>query len=75
VYIHEAIKARTADQPCIVREKWKSEYGCHAGKGTKIFPTSTPDFCLIFTGYSKTPCRGWEPSAEDLLADDWITTN
>lgn len=73
--IQEAIKARTEDKPFIVRKRWQEEYGCYAWKGTKILPTSTPDYCLIMTGYSKTPCRGWEPSAEDLLADDWEPSN
>lgn len=69
--IQDAIKARTADKPFIVRKRWQEEYGGYAWKGCKILPTSTPDYCLIMSGYSRNPCRGWEPSAEDLLADDW----
>ncbi len=71
MYIHEAIKARTPDTPFIVRRKWIDELRCYAWKGTKVYPTSTPDYCLLMTGYSRTPCRGWEPSAEDLTAEDW----
>lgn len=73
MYIHEAIKARTQDEPFITRQSWVDEYGPYAWKGVKILPTSTPDCCLAQTNYSRTPCRGWQPSAEDLLADDWVT--
>ena len=71
MYIHEAIKARTLDKPFIARRSWQEEYGCYAWNGTKILPTSTPDLCMLLTGYGKNPCRGWQPAAEDLLADDW----
>lgn len=74
MYIHEAIKARTPDEPFIIREHWAEEYGVYAREGVKILPTSTPDLCLLTTSYSRrNTCRGWQPSADDLVADDWIT--
>lgn len=73
MYIHEAIKARTQDEPFITRQSWTEDYGAYAWQGAKILPTNTPDCCLTLTRYSRTPCRGWQPCAVDLLADDWIT--
>lgn len=71
MYIHEAIKARTVDKPYIVRRTWNEEYQRYELDGVKILPTNTPDTCMIFTKFSRNPCRGWQPQAEDLLADDW----
>lgn len=73
MYIHEAITARTRDEPFITRQSWVEDYGAYAWQGSKILPTNTPDCCLVQTRYSRTPCRGWQPRAADLLADDWIT--
>lgn len=69
--IQEAIKARTADKPFIVRRIWMEEYGCLSDLGVKILPTDTPDYCIIQSKLSKVPSRGWQPSARDLVADDW----
>lgn len=77
MYIHEAINARTADQPFIVRASWLGEFGCYEKWVPKILVTNSPLFCLAYAtlgNKSKDPCRGWEPSARDLVADDWEIT-
>lgn len=72
MYIHEAIQARTADEPFISREKWADTFG--AKRGVRLFPTSSPDGMIVVSQTAKAPCRGWQPTAEDLVADDWIVT-
>lgn len=70
MYIHEAIM-KTSDQfPCITRGSWDA---FNTGKPiVKIYPTDTPDLCVIVSDYSANgPRRGWEPGASDLTADDW----
>lgn len=38
----------------------------------RIRPTNTPACCLLETACpEKPPVRGWEPDADDLMADDW----
>lgn len=73
MYIHEAIKARTADKPFITREIWLTEYSCLERYAVKILPTNTPDGMVCVGAASRSPCRGWQPDAEDLSADDWTT--
>lgn len=71
MYIHEAIKARTVEKPFIVREDWRKEYGDLERYVVKLLPTDTPDLCICVSECSRVPCRGWQPAARDLLADDW----
>lgn len=72
MYIHEAIAATTADQPFITRENWKEKWhGLHA----RLLPTNTSDGMAYFSETQKAPRRGWQATAEELLASDWITTN
>lgn len=73
MYINEAIKARTADAPYIARAKWHEEFGSWRAADIKIQPTNSPDCCIIMSKFNRSPNRGWQPTAEDLLADDWIT--
>lgn len=62
-----AIKATTEKRPFITRTAW-------AGQGIKIRPTDSPECCIISSPYCARPSRGWQPTAEDLTAEDWITT-
>ena len=70
MYVHEAIASTTHKNPFITRLAWDM-----AGLDrpiVKILPTNTPDCCLIVSDFSTHgPCRGWEPAAKDLIADDW----
>lgn len=69
--IVEAAKATTAERPFITRRSWEHLLG--TGKGRiKMLLTDTPDRCVLFSPRAqKGPCRGWEPTGSDLLADDW----
>ncbi len=71
--IQEAIRSRTVDKPFITRESW--EIGVWKGVRIRIYPTDTPDCCIISSEASKIPCRGWQPQTEDLTADDWTVTD
>ena len=67
MYIHEAIKARTADKPFIMRKMWEDVFG--ARRGVRLFPTCSPDGMIVDSRTAKSP-----RNAEDLVADDWIAT-
>lgn len=76
MYIHEAIQARTAEHPFITRKKWCGDITPWKYAQVKILPTDSPDCCWIESKASnKGPCRGWQPTAEDLAADDWGIVN
>lgn len=65
--IIEAIKSTTENRPSITRTAWGEMQ-------VKIRPTNTPDCCIISSLSGSNPSRGWQPTAEDLTAEDWITT-
>lgn len=69
MYIHEAIQARTEEKPHIRRKKWVDSFG--TVRATRIIPTSSPDGMIVDSRAAKVLCRGWQPTAEDLTADDW----
>lgn len=69
--IIDAIYHTSEDRPYITRESWHRGYA----EAPKILATNTPDCCVIFSSASRrTPCRGWQPRAEDLIATDWTVT-
>lgn len=72
--ISEAIQARTEQKPFITRKKWRSEFSTWQAADIKIQPTDSPDCCIVMSRVNKSPSRGWQPTAEDLLADDWYVT-
>lgn len=37
-----------------------------------LIPSSSPDGILAQSWYEKIPCRRWQPTAEDLVAEDWV---
>lgn len=69
--IQEAIKARTADKPFITRQQWVEDMAPYPHKAVKILPTNSPDCCIATVCSERNPCRGWQPTAEDLVAEDW----
>lgn len=71
MYIQEAIKARIAGMPFISRKKWRDELSTWRARNIKIEPTDSPDCCIIRSKIN-SPHRGWQPTMEDLTADDWI---
>lgn len=70
--ISEAIRARTENKPYITREAWCNTY---RGSDLKVFPTNTPDCCVLTSLEARGPRRGWQPTAGDLIADDWFVTD
>lgn len=72
MYIHEAIQARTEGNPHIRRKKWVDSFG--TVRTPRIIPTSSPDGMIVDSRAAKGLCRGWQPTAEDLVADDWEIT-
>ena len=78
MYIHEAIQATTKREPYIARKCWGYTHPAPAGqwpngRTIKLSPTDSPDFCVVISEMCGAS-RGWFPTAEDLIADDWITT-
>ncbi len=71
MFIHEAVLARSATKPFIRRRAWGYLTDRPESAVVKIQPTNTPDCCIIMSAIRKEPCRGWQPTAEDLVADDW----
>ncbi len=65
MYIYEAIKARTETKPFITRAVWEGRI--------YIDPTNGPEGCIVHAK-NRAPCPRWEPSADDLTADDWEIT-
>lgn len=79
MYIHEAIAARDEKRRYIARESWKEIWRCPANSPpifytpVKIAPTGTPDRCIVLSDVSGQTA-GWQPTLDDLTADDWIAT-
>lgn len=67
--IQEAVKKGIEQKKMITRESW--------GHPEWIIPTN--NFYNRMVGYTDTkeqlPLRGWQPMADDLMADDWYVTN
>lgn len=72
MHIHEAIQATTVKTPCITRSKW-NRYAKKPAGGIKIQPTNSPDGCIIESDVDEGIRRIWQPTAADLVADDWET--
>jgi len=63
--IHEAVKKALEEDGWIVRE------GLEIFKHLAIKPTNTGFNCIVKMKLEReAPC--WNPSAEDLMADDWM---
>lgn len=74
MFIHEAILSRSQGEPYITRKSWDYPATESVEAAIMILPTDTPDCCIIMSVNGKNPCRGWQPTAEDLAADDWVVT-
>ncbi len=75
--IHEAIKEAMSQGKAITRRK----EGESLWRTTAILPTVTNDCCIIVEldeeiakDYGRF-CRRWNPTAEDLMANDWEVTD
>lgn len=70
--IIEAIKAADRNTPFITREKWQ-HMTPRAYGAPKLLPTNSVDGMVVYSDAlgKANPRRGWEPMAEDLIAEDW----
>ncbi len=71
--IKEAVKEAMKKDGVICRASAKDE--CSAIFGV-IKPTNTYDTCLLLVvknGKVENGCKWWNPTADDLMADDWGT--
>lgn len=73
--INEVFPASPKKPPFITRKKWSHPTSRPDG-GVKIMPTNSVDCMIVFSEANgkQDPHRGWEPTAEDLIADDWAVT-
>lgn len=69
--IYEAIMARTDERPYIRRRSWDYITIEPVAASVKILPTNSPDGCIVESATEGKPRRGWQPTAGDLVADDW----
>lgn len=71
VKIHEAVKKALEEDALIVRT---SAMGLESDIYSAIKPTNSYDTCILIVmrkGEPKRTCRWWNPTADDLMADDW----
>lgn len=71
MYIQEAVKEAMETGKTIYREIWVTNSFIFS-----IEPTNTPDCCLAHSSLvsceqRQRPARGWQPTAADLMANDW----
>ena len=68
--ISEAVERALEEKKSITRDSYLEELGF------KIFPTNSSDCCYIASGNGERhPTRCWNPTADDLMADDWKLVN
>ena len=62
--IYEATQKAIESGQCISREEWR--------KAVKIRPTDSSGNCILMMWDGSKPSKhGWQPRAEDLIAQDW----
>ncbi len=73
--ISEAVKLAMEQGGMIYRKGIWSDKGF---SNVFIRPTNSYDNCIVVKyqdGKEKSSCRNWNPTAEDLMADDWELWN
>lgn len=72
MYIQEAVKQAIEKRKYIERIKFGNQTASHV---LKINPTNSSCACMVYTfdrkGKEVHHCKNWNPTAEDLMADDW----
>lgn len=69
--ISEAVEKAMNAGAMIYRKSVRKEQGY---RNTAIMPTNSYDTCILVTiceGKETGSCRNWNPTADDLMADDW----
>lgn len=75
MYIHEAVREAMKRQCRIQRKEFIAGNGW---QDIRILPTDTSDCCIpsLWEHGNEVSCgRCWNPSADDLIADDWELAN
>lgn len=67
-----AIESTDRSTPFITRQKWQ-HITLRAYGAPKLLPTDSMDGMIVYSDANgkENPRRGWEPTAEDLIAEDW----
>ena len=73
MYIHEAVATALERNACIMRKSWNHVTSKPCDAAIKIWPTNTPDGCIVESVTINNLYSGWKPRAEDVTANDWIT--
>lgn len=71
MHIHEAVRMAMEEDNLIIRSSAKIE---ESTRYAAIKPTNTYDTCVLVViadKKQKEACRCWNPTADDLMADDW----
>lgn len=70
--IQKAVRKAMEINGYIAREEYDNEKAFHR---TRIKPTNSYATCVLhtfdLTGKEISRCKNWNPTAEDLLANDW----
>ena len=74
--IQEAVKQALEERKYIERELFENKT---AYRELKIRPTNSSESCIAYTfdknGKEVNHCKMLSPTADDLMADDWIVSN
>lgn len=71
MYIHEAVREAMRDNALIIRTSARET---KSDIYSAIRPTNSYDTCLLVVMKGERidrACRWWNPTADDLMADDW----
>ncbi|MCY1585621.1 DUF2829 domain-containing protein [Staphylococcus pettenkoferi] len=68
--IQEATKLATKELLTMTRKEWKESHQA------QVLPTNDSFLnCILSSNDGKCLVRYWQPSADDLMADDWEVIN
>lgn len=71
--INEAAVLAAEEGKCMTRRSVRIETG---GNLMNIKPTNSSECCAIVSRKNERPsCRFWNPTLDDLTADDWIVVD
>lgn len=65
--IQEAVKESLITKKAISRREYEN--------GVFLIPTNNANSLVALCSAKRLPCRGWQPFADDLIADDWYITD
>ncbi len=68
MYIHEAVKKAVEEGGCITTPEFLGD--------AKIKPTDGKGNCILMSADGSHPSKyGWQPTASQLMRDDWLVVN